>query len=211
MDARDNILSISFMINKILPHCVALLFVIVGCNNHQVDRLPLKVASYTAGSMIPFIAIDVKTGDSVRAAVIPNDILYDLFEEYSLGTEEYEATLSKYVNTRTPIILPESVLVDLRPYFVRRVPKVDSLASRNAGILIRHYFNEHGILHQNVSPEEERYLINVLFEKGYYTGINHHSGRLGLISGGELTHDIKRPSIIEEQRRKRLDRREENP
>jgi hypothetical protein len=137
--------------------------------------------------------------------------LYDLFEAYDLGTEEYETTLSKYVSTRTPIILPESISVVLRPYFVRRVPKVDSLASRNAGILISHYFNEHGGLHQHVNLEEEIYLIYVLFEKGYYTGINHHSGRLGLIFLDESGHDFNAPSVIEEQRRKRLDRREENP
>ena len=162
---------------------LCLLGLLVSCVQNKItyEELPIDKGSTNK----PYVKMKIVFQDSVYNAIVEEQFAHSIYSRFSQSCENKIITTKKELYK---VLKKENVEVDLKTFqllkdtvraFVIPQQRIDSIYNKDMASL----FNLYGsvmFIDNNLSYDEEKYLISLLFENGKYVVSDCETGYLFL-------------------------------
>lgn len=152
-------------LDKCLIAAVILIFSACLCRDKKSDE------QFAENSNRPsFVAISINYRDSIYRVIVRKQRMY-LKEKYQKGFKyAVKNSMTLYVDSTTFSVLKSDIVT---PQY-----RIDSVYGGKIKNLLSVFFNEYGAVVDSLSYEEEKYLIDILFQNNIPTNIDCETGML---------------------------------
>jgi hypothetical protein len=153
---------------------IALLLLTTGCKNNYIEIVKdFGLHSY-------YIALEIKWQNQKMIIALENAMLYSFLNNDTFKEKEYINLMHKLLDKKDYLKLNEqSIYNKLIPFQVdTTLVRIKKLTHLSSEVLINNFFDKNEVLKVDLSSEEKRFLIYILFQRNIFVKDDDETGYL---------------------------------